>query len=99
MGEVHPLRIVEQRPVVDGTVLSSAELRAQIEELQDGREEQVVEARTELAESLANLDRGLRALRARVVAKATHAAKVAGGVAAVGAGIAGAAVVWRRLTD
>jgi hypothetical protein len=99
MGEVHPLRIVEQRPVVDGTVLSSAELRAQIEELQDGREEQVVEARTELAESLANLDRGLQALRARVVAKATHAAKVAGGVAAVGAGIAGAAVVWRRLTD
>lgn len=98
MSEVHPLRIVEQRPVVDGTVLSSAELRAQVKALQDGREEQVAEARTELAESLENLDRGLQALRARLVTKATHAAKVVGGVAAVGAGIAGAAVVWSRLS-
>jgi hypothetical protein len=96
VGEVHPLRIVEQRPVVDGTVLSSAELRAQVVALQDGRDEQVAEARDELAESLANLDRGLQALRARLVARATQAAKVAGGVAAVGAGVAGAAALWWR---
>ncbi|SDF88900.1 hypothetical protein SAMN05216377_107213 [Pseudonocardia oroxyli] len=92
MGEVHPLRVVAQRPVVDGTVLSSDELRAQVKALQDGREEQVDEARSELAESLANLDRGLQALRARLVAKAAHAAKVAGGVAAVGVGVV--AAVW-----
>ena len=94
MGEVHPLQITERRPVVDGTVLSPAELRAQIKALQDGREEKVAEARDELAESLDNLDRGLQALRARLVAKATHAAKVVGGVAAVGAGVVGAAALW-----
>jgi hypothetical protein len=81
---------MDERPVVDGTAVSSAELRAEIAALQAGHDEQVAEARTELAESLESLDRGLRALRARVVAKA----KIAGGVAAVGAGIVGVAV-WR----
>jgi hypothetical protein len=96
MGEVQPLRIVAQRPVVDGTVLSPAELRAQVRALQDGREEKIAEARTELADSLVALDRGLQALRARLRVKVTHAAKVAGGVVAVGAGLGGAAFVWAR---
>jgi hypothetical protein len=92
--DAQEVAMVESRPVVDGTRLSPAELRAQVAALQAGHDEQVAEARTELAESLANLDRGLQALRARVVAKATRAAKIAGGVAAVGAGIVGVAV-WR----
>ena len=64
----------------------------------------VAEARDSLAESLQNLDHGVAALRARLVAKAAHTAKVAGAVAAVGAGVVGAARFWwvrtgKGLTD
>lgn len=76
------------RPIVDGTVLSAKELRDRVREMQDGREEQVAQARTELAESLDRLGEGLRLVRARVAAKARHAGKIAAGVAAAGTALA-----------
>ena len=88
----------DSRPEVDGTTVSSAELRARVKALQDGHDEELVDARTELAESLGRLDAGLRALRSRVVGKARRAGIVAGGVLAAGAAVAGAVVVaYRRL--
>jgi hypothetical protein len=77
-----------RRPVVDGTVLSAKELRAQVRALQDGHDEQVAQARNELAESLDQLGAGLRLVRARATAKALHAGKIAAGVAAVGTTVA-----------
>ncbi|MCW0214858.1 MAG: hypothetical protein OJJ54_15985 [Pseudonocardia sp.] len=85
----------DQRPVVDGTRLSARELRARVRALQDGRDEQVAEARNELSESLEQLDEGLQRLRRRIGARARHAAKVAAGVAAAGATVAVVAgIAW-----
>jgi hypothetical protein len=93
----------EARPVVDGTVLSPKELRDRVRDMQDGREEQLAQARTELAESLDRLGEGLRRLRARMGAKARHAGKIAAGVAAAGTTLAVVAgITWaqtgRRIT-
>ncbi|GAA4711505.1 hypothetical protein GCM10023215_62290 [Pseudonocardia yuanmonensis] len=101
MGRTDELVVTDRRPVVDGTVLSSARLRAEVREQlaaeRDGRDEEVARARVELRESLERLDSGLQALRARLAEKAQHAAKIAGGVVAVGAALTGAAVVaWKR---
>jgi hypothetical protein len=90
----------DERPTVDGTRSSPAELRAQVRAqvraLQDGHDEDVAEARTELVASLAQLDQGLRALRTRVVGRARQVAAVG----AVGLAVTGAAVVAvRRLAS
>ncbi|MEK6441327.1 hypothetical protein [Pseudonocardia sp. T1-2H] len=76
------------RPVVDGTVLSPKELRDRVRDMQDGREEQVAQARTELAESLDRLGEGLLLVRAQMSARARHAGKIAAGVAAAGTTLA-----------
>ncbi|MEU7813626.1 hypothetical protein [Pseudonocardia sp. NPDC049154] len=98
MGRTHELVVTDGRPVVDGTVLSSAQLRAEIREQleaqEDGRDDDLARERVELRESLERLDSGLQALRARLKEKAVHAAKIAGGVVGVGAALTGAAVVW-----
>lgn len=101
MGRRNEPVSTDGRPVVDGTAVSSARLRAEVREQleaeHDGRDEEVVRARAELGESLARLDSGLQVLRARLTEKAVHVAKIAGGVAAVGAALTGAAVVaWKR---
>ncbi|MCE0767867.1 hypothetical protein LWC35_33950 [Pseudonocardia kujensis] len=98
MGRTYELVITEKRPVVDGTVLSSAQLRAEIREQleaqQDGRDDDLARERVELRESLERLDSGLQALRERLKEKAVRAAKIAGGVVGVGAALTGAAIVW-----
>ncbi|MCE3556190.1 hypothetical protein LWC33_32710 [Pseudonocardia sp. RS11V-5] len=102
MGRTHELVITDKRPVVDGTVLSSAQLRAEIREQlaakDDGRDDELARERVELRESLERLDSGLQALRARLAEKARHAAKIAGGVVGVGAALTGVAVVWWKRT-
>ncbi|MFR9803973.1 hypothetical protein ACL02T_16975 [Pseudonocardia sp. RS010] len=102
MGRTYQLVVTDRRPVVDGTVLSSArlreEIREQLEAQQDGRDDELARARTELRESLARLDYGVQALRARMVEQARHAGKIAGGVLGVGAALTGAAVFWWRRT-
>jgi hypothetical protein len=98
VGRTHELVVIDRRPVVDGTVLSSArlrqEIREQLEAQHDGRDEELARARAELGESLDRLDSGLQAQRARLAEKARHAAKIAGGVVGLGAALTGAVVVW-----
>jgi hypothetical protein len=98
VGRTHEQVVTDPRPVVDGTVLSSArlrqEIREQLEAQHDGRDEEVARARAELGDSLDRLDSGLQALRARLAEKARTAAKIAGGMVGVGAALTGVVVVW-----
>ncbi|GAA1838900.1 hypothetical protein GCM10009836_17410 [Pseudonocardia ailaonensis] len=88
-----------ERPVVDGTRISSRELRAralaEAGVLRGGHEAEVATARAELVDSLAALDRGLARLRAEVGAKVKRVGIIAGGVVAGSAALAGAAALVR----